>query len=192
MTSLRERVTAWLRAASDGCQVDIAEGVGFWECNKTHGLFWSSYMYKLFNVRQTAEKVDVDLDFFAAVHPDDREGLQLLLVDATRNGGRFTTQYRVQWQDGTLQVIQASAGKVLNDDGTTSLVGTCVSLTELQQLYEHDSQHMQREHALCQELVDSRQRTPLRRVSLSAFGSETDCLAWQLGKCFAQVLTIKT
>jgi PAS fold len=64
-------------------------------------------VYKLFNVKQTAEKVDVDLDFFAAVHPDDRAGLKLLLVNATCNGGKFTTQYRVQWQDGTLQVIQA-------------------------------------------------------------------------------------
>jgi PAS fold len=188
--ALRERVAAWLRVDSNGPQAEIADRVGFWDCNKRDGLTWSPYMFKLFNVEQKAGTIDVDADFFAAVHPDDREGLKLLLVNATRNGGRFTTQYKVQWQDGTVQVIQASAGKVLNEDGSVSLFGTCVSLTELQLLYEIDCKSMQREHALCQQLVASRQRTPARRVSIAAMSEQEDFRAWRLGTCFAQVLPV--
>jgi hypothetical protein len=95
------------------------------------------------------------------------------------------------WHFAGYTSLEASAGKVVNEDGSTFLVGTCVSLTELQLLSENGSKHMQREHALCQQLVDSRQRSPMRRVSLAALGSQKDLFPWQLGKCFAQVMTAK-
>jgi PAS fold len=92
--------------------------IGYWDCNKVEGLSWSAHMFKLFDVKPKTAKIDVDADFFSAVHPEDVSDLRALLKAATRDGGRFTTQYRVVWKDNTVLYIKACGGQFMNSDGS--------------------------------------------------------------------------
>jgi PAS fold len=159
--------------------------VGYWDCNKVEGLSWSVHMFELFDVEPKA-KVDVDADFFSAVHSEDVRDLRGLLEAATRDGGRFTTQYRVVWKDTTVLYIKACGGQFMNSDGSTSLVGTCVNITHLKQLRQADVEQMQHEQVLCATLM--KRDASCSAIKIAACAGSTDMIrSWTLGKCFAQV-----
>eukprot|EP00953_Heterococcus_sp_UTEX-ZZ885_P042060 21409-Heterococcus_DN1.PRE.3 len=128
---------------------------------------------------------DMDLDFFSAVHPDDVSDLRALLKTATQDGTRFTTDYRVVCKDETVLRIKACGGQFMNSDGSISLVGTCVNITNLKQLREADLKQMLHEQALCG--TAARCGTSCSAIRIAAFPDSTDILPWTLGDCFAQV-----
>jgi PAS fold len=179
---LQQRVRSLLQA-EQGCVREC--DIGYWDCNKAEGLSWSVHMFELFDVKPKAEKIDVDADFFSAVHPEDLSDLQALLKAATREGGRFTTQYRVVWKDNTVLRIKACGGQFVNSDGSISLVGTCVNITKLQQLRQADLQQMQHEEALCRMVAKCGGSSAA--TSIAAWDGSTDIWPWTLGNCFAQV-----
>eukprot|EP00953_Heterococcus_sp_UTEX-ZZ885_P007536 4560-Heterococcus_DN1.PRE.1 len=129
--------------------------------------------------------IDVDLDLFSAVHPDDVSDLRALLRSATQDGARFTTEYRVVWKDDTVLHIKACGGQFMNSDGSISLVGTCVNITKLKQLREADLKQMLHEQALCGKAAKC--STSCSAIRIAAFPESKDILPWTLGGCFAQV-----
>eukprot|EP00953_Heterococcus_sp_UTEX-ZZ885_P007537 4561-Heterococcus_DN1.PRE.1 len=128
--------------------------------------------------------IDVDLDLFSAVHPDDVSDLRALLRSATQDGARFTTEYRVVWKDDTVLHIKACGGQFMNSDGSISLVGTCVNITKLKQLREADLKQMLHEQALCGKAAKC--STSCSAIRIAAFPESKDILPWTLGGCFAQ------
>eukprot|EP00953_Heterococcus_sp_UTEX-ZZ885_P007032 4284-Heterococcus_DN1.PRE.4 len=84
--------------------------VGYWVSNKLEARACNRYMFELFDVKPKVTMLDVNPDFFSAIHPDDVSNLRALLQTATQDGARFTTEYRVQWKDDTVLHIKACAG----------------------------------------------------------------------------------
>jgi PAS fold len=163
--------------------------VGYWDCNTDQNLSWRSpTMYKLFDINPRADAKYVEADFFAAVHPDDVSSLHAKLEAAREAGGRFTTTYRVLWKNGKVVYIKASGGHFMNSDGTNSLVGTCVNITNLKQLRNVDMEQMQHEQALCRKVV--RRSASCSAIRIAAFADSTDLWPWTLGNCFAQVCNL--
>jgi PAS fold len=159
--------------------------VGYWECNKVEGLSWSVHMFELFDVKPKTAKIDVEADFLSAVHPNDVSDLRALLEAATRDGGRFTTQYRVVWKDNTVRHVKAYGGQFLNSDGSISLLGTCVNITHLKLLRQADLEQMQHDQALCRMVV--KRDASCSAIKIAASDDCTDISPWTLGTCFAQV-----
>eukprot|EP00953_Heterococcus_sp_UTEX-ZZ885_P010582 6179-Heterococcus_DN1.PRE.1 len=159
--------------------------VGYWVSNKLGGHACNEYMFELFDVEPKVTMIDVDLDLFSAVHPDDVSDLRALLRSATQDGARFTTEYRVVWKDDTVLHIKACGGQFMNSDGSISLVGTCVNITKLKQLREADLKQMLHEQALCRKAAKC--GTSCSAIRIAGFPDSTDILPWTMGGCFAQV-----
>jgi PAS fold len=176
-----------LRISSSNARACVMEpeDVGYWVSNKSEAHACNGYMSKLVHVKHDVTIINVDQDFFSAVHPDDLNDLRALLKAATEDGARFTTNYRVVCKDNAVLHIKACGGRFMNSDGSISLVGTCVNTTNLKQLHEADLKQMLHEQALCTKVAKC--GTSCSAIRIAAFPNSTDILPWTLGACFAQV-----
>jgi PAS fold len=156
--------------------------VGYWVSNKLEAHACNGYMLKLFDARHKGTSIDVDPDFFNAVHPDDVSDLRAQLKAATQDGARFTTEYRLVCRDDTELHIKASGGQFTNGDGSISLIGTCVNITDLKQLRAADMKQMLHEQGLWRTTAPS-----CSTIKIAAFPDSANILPWTLGDCFAQV-----
>ncbi len=75
--------------------------------------------------------------FLAMVHPDDRPGIQTAFARALEARGRYETEHRVIWPDGSLHWISTSGGVLYDDAGRPArMAGVTVEITERRQAEE--------------------------------------------------------
>jgi signal transduction histidine kinase len=104
--------------------------LGSWERDLLTGKgYWSENRYRLFGMKPQS-KAPSQEEYFAMIHPDDREQVRDLVESAIRNGTGYESTYR---QAGDIHDrIFLSRGHVLLDDSgkAVKIVGTTQDITE--------------------------------------------------------------
>lgn len=104
--------------------------LGSWERDLITGKgYWSENHYRLFGM-QPGNRAPSLNDFFARIHPDDRELVRNTVTAAIRNGISYEIAYRLA--DDSANRMFLSRGKVLCDDNRNpvNVVGTVQDVTE--------------------------------------------------------------
>ncbi|SKC42187.1 bifunctional diguanylate cyclase/phosphodiesterase [Pseudoxanthomonas indica] len=68
-------------------------------------------------------------EFFAMVHPDDREQLQQRFAESWRTRQAFVTDYRIIRPDGEVRWIASRGGAFVRGDADPTMAGTVVDIT---------------------------------------------------------------
>jgi PAS domain S-box-containing protein len=130
--AVNARITAALRES----QARLADAqrvgrVGNWSLDiATGAVRWSTELFRIFG-REPSDTPLTAADFYAALHPDDRDRVRQV-ADAHRAAGRaYELEYRVVCPDGTVRVVREHAAVRRGDDGVVrDVVGTAQDVTE--------------------------------------------------------------
>lgn len=77
-------------------------------------------------------------DILAVIHPDDRERVHQIWLEAAKRKSYYETSYRLRRYDGVYRTFLVRGVPVFDDDGTLrEWVGACTDITEQQLLEEH-------------------------------------------------------
>lgn len=86
---------------------------------------------------QDPQTIDSDA-IMAAIHPDDREQVRHIWLDAVKRKAYYETSYRLRRYDGVYRTFSARGVPVFGDDGSLQeWIGACTDITEQQHLEEH-------------------------------------------------------
>ena len=132
--SERKRFEEALRAAAEQLRLatDAAE-VGLWDVDPvTDALFWPPRVKAMFGI--SAEKPVSMADFFAGLHPDDREATAAAYASATDPGRRavYDVEYRtIGKEDGVVRWVAARGRGLFDEQGRcVRVLGTAIDITE--------------------------------------------------------------
>ena len=105
-------------------------GVATWRWDPIEDrVYWSEAMGRLLG--RPAEEVTAVEDFFACLHPDDRERLRELGRREVASGQGEETSYRVVHPDGRIRHVRALTALRTGPDGAvTEMWGTAIDVTE--------------------------------------------------------------
>ncbi|CAM9442687.1 unnamed protein product [Chrysoparadoxa australica] len=118
--------------------------VGVWDFNVTADvLVWNEVMFDLFftnigdftTMGQEWKGVVMTYEtFIRSVHPDDSERVNAAVFEGAETG-KYNITYR-SWDrsdpvTGQVKYIQAQASTHHNSDGSTSMIGTCIDISEV-------------------------------------------------------------
>lgn len=131
--------TSQLTGAMSEAQVQLAlkvSGVGMWDWDLlTNQLTWTTEERTLFGLAP-----DTPLtyeNFLATLHPDDRERILQLHVQALAEHTEYSTEYRVCWPDGSMHWLADKARGIYDDQGQpVHMVGATVDVTHFKQTEE--------------------------------------------------------
>jgi PAS domain S-box-containing protein len=91
---------------------------------------WSPELFRIFGREPVAAPLSAE-DFFASLHPDDRDRVRQLLDTPLAAGQSYEIEYRIVRADGTERVVRERAEVRRDVDGELSaLVGTAQDVTE--------------------------------------------------------------
>ncbi|GEM_PF-3110894 len=126
-----KRIEQELKQAGEDMQLTLeASQVGLWSWDlRTQEQQWDSQVFALFDF---APETTPSLEAFKeSLHPDDLERVSGDIAHAIKESGKYRTEYRVIWRDGSLHYILAM-GRVDYDDQRTPLrmTGVCIDHTE--------------------------------------------------------------
>ncbi len=123
-SSLREqnhRLQAALSASSTG--------TFSWHIPKNQ-LRWDKTVDRLFG-RKTRSTAAERLQFFEAVHPDDRTGLLNTVERCAKEAGAFETEFRIVWPDGSVRWLHAKGRTVCDQmEIPVQMTGAVADVTE--------------------------------------------------------------
>ena len=107
-------------------------GVAVWSVLQGSGILrWDRRMHGLFGLASESFSGRQE-DFFAYVHPGDRDRVRLQFSEALNKGGRFAMEYRVVWpSDGSVHILR-SKGQTCEGEaaGACRMAGICWDVTE--------------------------------------------------------------
>jgi PAS domain S-box-containing protein len=100
-----------------------------WDPNSDVALYWSEEMFRIHG-EDPAQPIP-DWEAFQFVHPDDRDRIRDLTMNAIHDKSDLAIEYRLLLADGTLKHLQVIAHAVLDKHGALVMyVGTAVDVTE--------------------------------------------------------------
>ena len=109
--ALRE-ITERLQLATE------AGGIGVWEWDILNDrLIWDQQMYALYGVRES-DFSGAYAAWIQGIHPDDAPRAQADIERALQGTQAFQPEFRVQWPDGAIHYIAASAKVIRDASGT--------------------------------------------------------------------------
>jgi PAS domain S-box-containing protein len=117
-----------LRANEEWLRLALATGrMRAWDWNlATDELVWSDPPHDVIDGTVTAGRA-----FLAAVHPDDRAGVQRAIAHLLANGGPLLQQCRMIFRDGSVHWVAATAGVVHGARGLpVRVIGVARDITE--------------------------------------------------------------
>ena len=107
-------------------------GVAVWSVLQGSGILrWDQRMHGLFGLASETFSGRPE-DFFACVHPGDRDRVRLQFSEALNRGGRLAMEYRVVWpSDGSVHILR-SKGQTCEGEaaGAYRMAGICWAVTE--------------------------------------------------------------
>lgn len=92
---------------------------------------WSKQTYRIFGV-EPGTQVTV-ADFFAFVHPEDRDPLAAAYAAAIADQTAFNFEHRIVCPDGTLRWLRANAKVILESGRPVKMLGVTKDITELKE-----------------------------------------------------------
>lgn len=103
---------------------------GTWEYElDTNKSTWSKALFSLFRLDPEGPPRSLP-QFLRAIHPEDRERVMGQVRESIRQGGQFTTHYRVTRGDGTLIHIQAVGETYIENGRPVRMLGSVQDVTE--------------------------------------------------------------
>jgi PAS domain S-box-containing protein len=91
-------------------------------------IFWSDETFRIF---ECDPKTKPTLEFaLSRVHLDDRELVQQQIDRATRDGGRFDFEHRLQLPDGSVKHVRVTAHTSRDSAGNLEFVGAMTDITD--------------------------------------------------------------
>jgi PAS domain S-box-containing protein len=91
--------------------------VGNWELNhRTGALIWSDEVFRIFEI--DPERFDASYEaFFAAVHPDDREKVDIAFKQSVENRAAYDINHRILIPDGRVKYVREQCNTSYDSDG---------------------------------------------------------------------------
>lgn len=133
ITARKEAEAAFRRSEEVLARAQEMAGIGSWEWDPESGrVEWSREMFRLHGL----EPCDGPLaakQLGQYVHPDDRQRLSEVIMQAVNAGGHFSLEFRIVRADGTERVFLGQ-GEALQGEGGRKLVGVCLDITERRRL----------------------------------------------------------
>jgi diguanylate cyclase (GGDEF)-like protein/PAS domain S-box-containing protein len=107
--------------------------IGSWERDlATNRIWWSEETYRLFGYEPGLEVEPSFETFLSQVHPEDREGMKMMVQSAVATGEPYAIDYRVIMPDGRVRVFQNTGQVIRDEDGVpVRTAGTTQDVTEL-------------------------------------------------------------
>jgi len=91
--------------------------IGIWDWNiPTNDLVWSEHVERLFGLAPDEFEGTFEA-FLVRVHPDDRQLVREAITTAVQHGGRYETELRVVWPDGSVHWLLAVGEAFRNTRG---------------------------------------------------------------------------
>ncbi len=106
--------------------------IGSWERDlETNQLWWSEETYRLFAFTPEELPEPTFDDFMDRIHPEDREGMHLIIQGALTTGNPYSIDYRVCLPNGQTRVYQ-NVGQIVRDEQGRAVraAGTTQDVTE--------------------------------------------------------------
>lgn len=101
---------------------------GTWSADRSGTIRWSDQVAELVGLRGDRHDATIE-DFYASVHPDDRERVSADFAQAWRNGEPYSLDYRILGDDGVVRWISARGAAVIGPHGTEQMSGTVMDIT---------------------------------------------------------------
>lgn len=103
---------------------------GTWIADRNGTICWSEPVSDLLGLPEGQSAATIG-EFYAIVHPDDRERLSQHFNEAWRSGAPYSLDYRiVRGDDGRVRWISARGAATTDQDGTVEMAGTVVDVTD--------------------------------------------------------------
>ena len=115
--SERKRSEKRLAASEERLRLAIEAGnIGTCDWNyQTGEMRWNGVRFRMYGLEPQDRVMYAD-DFYAAVHPDDRERVRAEIMGGVEGRGEHAEEYRVVWPDGTVRWI-VETGRVVSVEG---------------------------------------------------------------------------
>ena len=127
--------TQALRLAEERLRTSIdASGIGTFRFDvRRNEMEWADGMQRVFG-----SSTDVRLEeFFARMHPDDREQVMNAYVRSVQDGSDFEEEFRAIWPDGSVHWLHDRARMFPGDDGKPAyIIGAITDVTRFKSLEE--------------------------------------------------------
>ena len=137
--------------------------IGNWEWDiKQKGLWWSDEVYRIFGLDPTLFSPSYE-SYLAAIHPEDRDGVQATLNASMENKVPFTVEHRIVLPDGGERFVQEQGETFFDKAGNAlRMTGTVQDISERKAAEKtlRDSERMARER------LESRVNERTRELSL--------------------------
>jgi PAS domain S-box-containing protein len=120
--------------------------IGSWERDlRTNQVTWSDELFRIFGLK--AEGIDLSYEqFLNRLVPQDVDRLRAIVEEAIRERRHFSTDYRIVHGDGSVRVVHARGGVILDEASVPiRLIGTAHDVTELRQA-EHALKQARQAH----------------------------------------------
>ena len=129
-----------------------AGGMAAWEWHLDDGRRWWSP--EMFSLHGRPPEQGVPEDYFALVHPEDREVLRAQIDQALRACEDHALQYRVVWPDGSVHWLEGNGTTLCSEPGRAELMtGVCVNV-DARKAQEADLQFLAQASAELATLTD--------------------------------------
>ncbi|NML42528.1 response regulator [Ramlibacter sp. G-1-2-2] len=109
-------------------QLALAAGkMAAWEWDlRSPRRWWSPEMFPLHGLPPASE---LPADYYALVHPDDRQRFREAMHGPVRTCGEHSVQYRVVWANGSVHWLEGTGTTVCDDEGQPELMtGVCLNI----------------------------------------------------------------
>lgn len=126
----QKRLISEVRRAGEGLRLAQRIGkTGSWVVRQSPPrVEWSEQVSEIFGFGPERNSADRE-EFYALVHPDDRDALRARFAQAWQSREPFTAEYRIVRPDGQVRWLLTRGGAVEGQEGGAAMTGTLVDIT---------------------------------------------------------------
>ncbi|MBI3510682.1 MAG: PAS domain S-box protein [Bacteroidetes bacterium] len=105
--------------------------IGSWEWTfADNAIDWSEEMYRIYGLEQKNGEISYE-KIFSMMHPEDKQRISRIIVEARKNHKPFSFQHRIIRPDNSLRTLSAKGEVIVNESGEAiKVVGTDQDITE--------------------------------------------------------------